>query len=42
MTIIFNAPARHFNLLLPQGNFYSALLYYEAELEIDFTHAQKN
>ena len=28
--IIFNAQARHFNLLLPQGNSSSALLYYQA------------
>ena len=27
---IFNAKARHFNLLLPRGNFCSVLLYYQA------------
>ena len=43
VTIIFNAQAHHFNLLLPWGNFCSALLYYQAtkKLEVDLTHIQK-
>ena len=43
VTIIFNAQAHHFNLLLPWGNFCSILLYYQAtkKLEVDLTHILK-